>query len=185
MCGGGGSSSAQIDTVDSQPGPGAGIGSVPIGYGNYQDAAKALMSAGKTYGQMASLAAQNMPAQAPMSAPPAPMSAFNGGIGQYLAAGGASPAMGQSPAMSAIGQYEAAYDPRTSAMEMLESYEPAFEARPLSYYTPNAMAQLTEPQPQSTKETSLFTRVIGDPSNPAYYSPENQAELYRRNNRGR
>lgn len=151
MCGGGGSS-APIDTFDGQPGPGTGIGGIPIGYGNYQDAAKALMSAGKTYGQMASLAAQNMPAQAPMSAPPAPMSAFNGGIGQYLAAGGASPAMGPSPAMSAIGQYEAAYDPRTSAIGMLESYEPAFEARPLSYYTPGAMEAMEKAKEEAEAE---------------------------------
>jgi len=141
MCGGGGSS-APIDTYRGPPGPGTGIGTIPIGYGNYQDAAKALLSTGKTYGQLASLAAQNMQGQAPMAAPPAPQSAFDGGIGQYLAAGGASPAMGQSPATSAIGQLEAEYDPRTSAMEMLESYEPAFEARPLSYYTPSAMEAL-------------------------------------------
>jgi len=152
MCGGGGGSSAPVDTYRGPPGPGTGIGGVPVGYGNYQDAAKALMSTGQTYGQLASLAAQNMQAQAPMAPPPAPQSAFDGGIGQYLAAGGASPAMGPSPAMSAIGQYEAAYDPRTSAMEMLESYEPAVEARPLSYYTPSAMEALEKANKEAEAE---------------------------------
>jgi len=151
MCGGGGSS-APIDTYRGPPGPGTGIGTIPIGYGNYQDAAKALMSTGKTYGQLASLAAQNMQGQAPMAAPPAPQSAFDGGIGQYLAAGGASPAMGQSPATSAIGQLEAEYDPRTSAMEMLESYEPAFEARPLSYYTPGAIEAMEKAKEEAEAE---------------------------------
>ena len=168
MCGGGGGISDLVNTSDAPPGPGANIGNVPIGYGNYQDAAKALMSTGKTYGQMASLAAQNMQGQAPMAAPPAPQSAFDGGIGQYLASGGASPAMGQSPATSAIGQLEAEYDPRTSAMEMLESYEPAFEARPLSYYTPSAMEALEKANKEAEAKRSsqlLNRRGGGDRGN--------------------
>lgn len=184
MCGGGGSDSAPVDTYKGPPGPGAGIAGVPLGYGDYKGAAEALLSTGQTYGQLAANVAsalQRQPSTLPM--PPAPQSAFDSGLGRYIAGGGATPPGVQSPALSAIGQMEAAYDPRTAATEMLASYEPSYEARPLSYYTPNAMAQLTDPQPAA--ETSPFTQVITDPSNPAYYSPENQAALYQRNNRGR
>lgn len=87
---------------------------------------------------MAALAAQNAPQQQGMAAPPAPQSAFNGGIGQYLAQQGSRP-MGPSPALAAVQGMETQFDPRTAATEMLQGYEPVMEARPLSDYTPNAM----------------------------------------------
>jgi hypothetical protein len=184
MCGGGGGGGGDaVDTYKGPPGPGAGIAGVPIGFGDYKDAARALLSTGQTYGQMAASAAQALQQAPTFTAPPAPQSAFASGLGQYIAAGGATPYGGQSPAMSAIGQLEAAYDPRTAATEMLQSYEPGYEARPLSYYTPNAMEQLANP-PSPT--TSAFSEMlITDPSNPEYYSPENQVRLYQRNSRGR
>lgn len=185
MCGGGGGGgAAPIDTYKGPPGPGSGIAGVPIGFGDYQGAANALLSTGQTYGQLAANVARTLQQSPTFTAPPAPQSAFDSGIGQYIAAGGATPPMGQSPAMSAIGQYEAAYDPRTEATEMLQSYEPGYEARPLSYYTPNAMEQLANP-PEDTTPSPFGGMLISDPSNPAYYSPENQARLYQRNNRGR
>ena len=184
MCGGGGGGGGgAVDTYKGPPGPGAGIAGVPIGFGDYKDAARALLSTGQTYGQLAANVAKNMQQFPTFTAPPAPQSAFDSGIGQYIAAGGATPYGGQSPAMSAIGQLEAAYDPRTAATEMLQAYEPGYEARPLSYYTPNAMEQLANP-PSPTPSPSA-ERLITDPSDPAYYSPENQARLYQRNSRGR
>lgn len=137
MCGGGsGSSTSQYQ---GPPGPGTGIGSVLIGQPDYRSAAKSLLSTGQTYGRMAALAAQNAPQQPAMEAPPAPQSAFNGGIGQYLAQQG-SRSMGPSPAMAEIQGLERRYDPSGAAAEMLQGYQPVMEARPLSYYTPNAMA---------------------------------------------
>jgi len=143
MCGGGGGS-APVDTYKGPPGPGSGIAGVPVGFGDYQGAANALLSTGQTYGQLAANVARTLQQAPAFTAPPAPQSAFDSGIGQYIASGGATPPMGQSPAMSAIGQVEADYDPRTAATEMLQSYEPGYEARPLSYYTPNAMSQLSD-----------------------------------------
>lgn len=136
MCGGG-SSGSSTPQCQGPPGPGEGIGNVLIGQPDYQSAAQSLLSTGKTYGQMAALAAQNAPPQA-MAAPPAPQSAFNGGIGQYLAQQG-SRSMGPSPALAAVQGLETQFDPRTAATEMLQGYEPVMEARPLSDYTPNAM----------------------------------------------
>jgi len=108
-----------------------------VGSPNYQSAAQSLLSTGKSYGQLAALAAQNAPQQPVMAPPPAPQSAFNGGIGQYLGQMGAQP-MGPSPAMAAVQNIEQQYDPRTAATEMLLGYQSGFEARPLSYYTPDA-----------------------------------------------
>jgi len=105
----------------------------------YQPAAQSILSTAQNYGQMAALAAQNAPQQPAMAAPPAPQSAFNGGIGQYLAGMGAQP-MGPSPAMSAVESFERQYTPQMAAADMLMSYQPGYEAQPLSYYTPNAMA---------------------------------------------
>lgn len=147
MCGGG--SSGITETYVSPPGPGEGIAGVPIGQPDYKSAAQALLSTGKSYGQMATLAARNAPQMPVMGPPPAPTSAFNGGIGQYLAQRGAQP-MGPSPAMSAVQGYETQFDPRTAATEMLMNYDPSYEARPLSFYTPNAMANVnfdTSPEP--------------------------------------
>lgn len=136
MCGGG--SDSPTNTYQAPPGPGEGIAGVPIGSPNYQQAAQSLLSTGQSYGQLAALAAQNAPQQQMMAAPPAPQSAFNGGIGQYLAGMGSRP-MGPSPALAAVEAAERQYDPRTAATEMLQGYESGFEAQPLSYYTPNAM----------------------------------------------
>ena len=140
MCGGG-SSGSSTPQYQGPPGPGEGIGNVLIGQPDYQSAAQSLLSTGKTYGQMAALAAQNAPPPQAMAAPPAPQSAFNGGIGQYLAQQGSRP-MGPSPALAAVQGLETQFDPRTAATEMLQGYEPVMEARPLSDYTPNAMANV-------------------------------------------
>jgi hypothetical protein len=140
MCGGG-SSGSSTPQYQGPPGPGEGIGNVLIGQPDYQSAAQSLLSTGKTYGQMAALAAQNAPQPQAMAAPPAPQSAFNGGIGQYLAQQGSRP-MGPSPALAAVQGLETQFDPRTAATEMLQGYEPVMEARPLSDYTPNAMANV-------------------------------------------
>ena len=155
MCGGGSSTeyisapqpaqAKETDTYRGPPGPGSAIGQVmmPSGGENYQQAAQALLSTGQTYGQLASgLAGLLNNAQQPaMTPPPAPQSAFDGGVGQYLAQMGSQP-MGQSPAMSAIEAIEGIYDPRSAATDMLMSYEPAYPAKPLSYYTPHSMARL-------------------------------------------
>jgi len=142
MCPGGGSSGSSTPQYQGPPGPGEGIGNVLIGQPDYQSAAQSLLSTGKTYGQMAALAAQNAPPPQAMAAPPAPQSAFNGGIGQYLAQQGSRP-MGPSPALAAVQGLETQFDPRTAATEMLQGYEPVMEARPLSDYTPNAMANVS------------------------------------------
>ena len=157
MCGGGGNtteyipapkqpSAKETDTYRGPPGPGSAIGqaTMPAGGENYQRAAQALLSTGQTYGQLASgLAGILNNAQQPaMTPPPAPQSAFDGGVGQYLAQTGSQP-MGQSPAMSAIEAIEGVYDPRSAATDMLMSYEPAYPAKPLSYYTPHSMERLT------------------------------------------
>ncbi len=161
MCGGGGDS-APVNTYQGPPGPGTGIAGVPIGVGNYQDAARSLLSVGQTYGQLAAQAANNVSQSMLVAAPPAPQSAFQGGIGQYLAAGGASPAPGMSPEAMDIQALEAGYDPRTSATEMLEGYESALEPRPLSYYTPNAMENVNFEQP--AEEEAVRTGGGGSPS---------------------
>jgi len=148
MCGGGGDTGSSTDNYQLPPGPGEGIAGQLIGSPNYQSAAQSLLSTGKSYGQLAALAAQNAPQQTVMAPPPAPQSAFNGGIGQYLGQMGAQP-MGPSPAMAAVQGIEQQYDPRTAATEMLLGYESGFEARPLSYYTPNAMEAASS---QSTAE---------------------------------
>lgn len=154
MCGGG--SNQPTETYVSPPGPGEGIGGIPIGQPDYKSAAQALLSTGKSYGQMAALAAQNAPQMPAMGPPPAPTSAFNGGIGQYLAQRGAQP-IGPSPALSAIQGFETQFDPRTAATDMLMNYDPSYEARPLSFYTPNAMANVnfdTSPEPEPAPMSS-------------------------------
>jgi len=158
MCGGG--SDSQTNTYQAPPGPGEGIAGVPIGSPNYQQAAQSLLSTGQSYGQMAALAAQNAPQQPTMAAPPAPQSAFNGGIGQYLAGMGSRP-MGPSPAMAAVEAVERQYDPRTAATEMLQGYESGFEARPLSYYTPNAMANMDFQSTAAEKNSASPSRSGG------------------------
>jgi hypothetical protein len=126
---------------------------------NYQDAARSLLSAGQTYGQLAAQAADNVSRS--MAPPPAPQSAFDSGIGQYLGGGGATPAFSPSPSMAEIQGLEAGYDPRTSATEMLEGYESALEPRPLSYYTPNAMEQMEEAKKEAEEDAaSVLTRSI-------------------------
>jgi len=140
MCGGGGSSSSNPDTYQGTPGPGMNIGNVPLGQPNYQQQAQSLLSLGQTYGQMASGIASQLQRQQAMAPPPAPQSAFDGGIGQYLANQAARP-MGMSPAMQGLTTMEAAYDPRTSALEMLQGYQRT-EAQPLSFYTPQSMAMM-------------------------------------------
>lgn len=154
MCGGGSSAPPpmpQVDQYKGPPGPGRNIGGVPLGLPNYQDQAKALMSVGETYGQLASglagILSQQMPRTMSVATPPAPTSAFSGGIGEYLAARGTQPFYGRTPAMQAIESYEMAYDPRTSATQLLEAYDPVTEARPLSYYTPESLENVDFKQP--------------------------------------
>jgi len=125
------------------------IGNVPIGRPNYQEQAQSLLSIGQTYGQMASgiagmLDAQRRQTEAQfMAPPPAPASAFDSGIGQYIGQRAARP-MGQSAPMAAIESFEAAYDPRTSAVQFLDSYQSGTEARPLGDYTPESLAAMEE-----------------------------------------
>jgi len=176
MCGGGGdttevvrapemSGAKESDTYRGPPGPGSDIGQVvmPAGGENYKQAAQALLSTGQTYGQLASGLAGllNNTQQPSMVPPPAPQSAFDGGVGQYLAQMGSQP-MGQSPAMSAVEALEGVYDPRSAATDMLMSYEPAYPAQPLSYYTPHSMERLQgaqqanrEPAPAAAPRTSM------------------------------
>jgi len=147
MCGGGKSAppAAPVDTYKGPPGPGQNIGGVPLGEPDYRKQAEALLSVGQTYGQLASGIAGALSSMQPrtmsVAPPPAPRSAFNGGIGEYLAARGTQPFTGPTPAMMAIESFEAAYDPRTSAIQLLQAYEPGIEARPLSYYTPQSLEQ--------------------------------------------
>lgn len=176
MCGGGGgntvetvrapemSGAKESDTYRGPPGPGSDIGQVlmPAGGGNYKQTAQALLSTGQTYGQLASGLAGLLSntQQQGMAPPPAPQSAFNGGVGQYLAQMGSQP-IGQSPAMSVVEAFEGVYDPRSSATDMLMSYEPAYPAKPLSYYTPHSMARLQGANQEAPAPAAAPSRQSG------------------------
>ena len=183
MCGGGGSPAPAppVDTYRGPPGPGMDIGNVPLGQPNYQQQAQSLLSIGQTYGQMASgiagmLDAQRRQTEAQfMAPPPAPASAFDSGIGQYIGQRAARP-MGQSAPMAAIESFEAAYDPRSSAIQILESYEPGTEARPLSYYTPESMAAM--------EEAATDDAVAEDPARPGFFERDSMGQLIPRSNFG-
>lgn len=163
MCGGGNTteyiqakpmSTPEADTYKGPPGPGTNIAGVPIPGGgeNYQRAAQSLLSTGQSYGQLASGLASMLGSRPPMAPPPAPQSAFSGGVGQYLGSLGAQPTA-MSPAMAGVGAMESFYDPRTSAIGTLGAYEPAFEAQPLTYYTPNSMERLQGAQQAAAAPT--------------------------------
>lgn len=159
MCGGGGSSApAPVDTYRGPPGPGENIGNVPLGQPNYQQQAESLLSMGQTYGQLASGIVSQLQQQQPMAAPPAPQSAFDGGIGQYIA-GQASRPVGPSPAMQGLTAFESTYDPRTSALEMLQGYE-GTEAQPMSFYTPQSISSMGKPPEPDDEEDDPLRRVL-------------------------
>jgi hypothetical protein len=127
-----------------------------LGEPNYQQQAQSLLSLGQTYGQMASGIASQLQQQQPMAAPPAPQSAFDGGIGQFIASQAARP-IGPSPAMQGLTAMEAAYDPRSSAIEMLQNYQ-GQEAMPLSFYTPQSIESMGQPRSPKDDEMSDFDR---------------------------